>query len=480
MDAVTSFEQVSAYDDASRFMKIHILGAAGGEVTGSCYLVETSQARVLVDCGLFQGGVQTEAHNLTAIPDVEHLNAILLTHAHLDHTGRLPLVAKAGYNGPIYATPATIDMTTLVLRDAARIQGRGPDHGNGKGRSVPAEALLYTPSDAEHIIKRLKPAPYRDRIEVAPGIQARFLESGHMLGSASIQLLVEDAGQTRRIVFSGDLGPKNAPILKDYETFGRADVVFLESTYGDRNHRPVNETIDQFVEIVAHAIEERGKILVPTFAIGRAQLLITLLAGAFRAKKLPPFPVFLDSPMAIEAFEIYSRHPELFDEEMTAFLRERPIGFDLDSLRTTPTSEQSRAIDIIDGPFLVMAGSGMCTAGRIVHHLLHNLSSPETHVLIVGYQGRDTLGRALVDGANEVTIFGERVPVKARIHTLGGFSAHAGQADLLGWLAPLASSQPRVYLTHGEDQARNALAAKIKEQHGMTPKLAELNETIEL
>jgi metallo-beta-lactamase family protein len=460
-------------------MQIHVLGAAGGEVTGSCYLIETSQARVLVDCGLFQGGARTEALNLTPIPDVEKLNAILLTHAHLDHTGRLPLAAKAGYNGPIYATPATIEMTTLVLRDAARLQGREPDRANG-ARSFPAEELLYTRGDAEHIIKRLKPVPYSEPVEVAKGIQARFIESGHMLGSASIQLLVEDAVVTRRIVFSGDIGPKHAPILKDFETFGRADVLFLESTYGDRTHRPVNQTIDEFVNIVSEAVERKGKILVPTFAIGRAQLLITLLAGAFRSKKLPPFPVFLDSPMAIEAYEIYGRHPELFDEEMLAFLRERPIGFDLDSLRMTASSEQSRAIDVIDGPFLVMAGSGMCTAGRIVHHLFHHLPDPDTHVLIVGYQSRETLGRALVDRAREVTIFGERIPVKARIHTLGGFSAHAGQADLLSWFGAIAPSKPHVYLTHGEDQARNALAAKIQAQHGITPTLAELNQLIEL
>lgn len=464
------------------YMKIHILGAAGGEVTGSCYLVETPSARLLVDCGLFQGGPRTEVHNLTSIPDVGKLNAILLTHAHLDHTGRLPLAARGGYNGPIFGTPATVEMAALVLRDAARLQAQDLERSNrsrARGGEL-AEPPLYTPADAEHIIRRLKPVTYREPVSVAPGVEARFLESGHMLGSASIQLLVQEGGATRRIVFSGDIGPKHAPILKDFETFGRADVVFLESTYGDRNHRPVNQTIDEFVEIVSRAIEEKGKILVPTFAIGRAQLLITLLAGAFRAKKLPPFPVFLDSPMAIEAYEIYSRHGELFDEDMLAFLKERPISLDLSSLRMTASGEQSRAINAIEGPCLVMAGSGMCTAGRIVHHLRHNLWNPQTHVLIVGYQGRETLGRRLVDGARDVTIFGERIAVKARVHTLGGFSAHAGQADLLTWFAAIAPSQPRVYLTHGEDTARTAMGAKIQERHGITPELAEMNQMIEL
>ncbi len=462
-------------------MKITVLGAAGGEVTGSCYLVETASARILVDCGLFQGGDRTEALNHTAIPGVATLHAILLTHAHLDHTGRLPLAARQGYNGLIYATPATIEMTALVLRDSARIQVQDLERSNRarlRAGGTP-ESGLYTPEDAEHIIRRLKPAPYNEPLAVAPGIQARFLEAGHMLGSASIQLLVEEEGVRKRVVFSGDLGPKTAPILKEFEPFGRADVLFLESTYGDRDHRPVGETIEQFVSIVGEAVAQRGRVLVPTFAIGRAQLLITLLAGAFRAKKLPPFPVFLDSPMAIEAFNIYSNHPELFDEEMVAFLKERPIGFDLASLRMTASADESRAINHIEGPCLVMAGSGMCTAGRIVHHLRHSLGDPQTHVLFVGYQGRETLGRALVDGARQVTIFGDRIAVNARVHTLGGFSAHASRTDLLSWYAAVAPARPRVYLTHGEDPARTSFAQALRDQHDAQVELADLGQVIE-
>lgn len=463
-------------------IKITLLGAAGGEVTGSCYLVETSRARVLVDCGIFQGGEKSEALNEHPLPDPAGLQAVILTHAHLDHTGRLPLLARGGFTGPIFATPATVDMTALVLRDAAKIQSQDAERHNRKRQRAgdPPFVPLYSPDDAEQIIRQLRIANYNGPMPVAPGIQARFVEAGHMLGSASIQLLVEDAGVRRTVVFSGDLGPKSAPILKEYEPFTSADLVFLESTYGDRHHPPFDQTVRQFIDIVRAAIASGGKVLVPTFAIGRAQLLLTLLAGAFRHHELPPFPVFLDSPMAIEATQIYLRHPELYDDEMIAFLKERPIGLDLATLRTTATPDESRTINHMPGAALILAGSGMCTAGRILHHLRHNLWNPQAHVVIVGYQGRGTLGRALVDGAKKAWIFGEPVAVNAQVHTLSGFSAHAGQSDLLSWFDALAPAKPRVMLTHGEDEGRNGLREQILIRHNLTAQLPALYETIEL
>ena len=463
-------------------MKITLLGAAGGEVTGSCYLVETSRARLLVDCGLFQGSRHTDELNrsplgATALP----LDAVLLTHAHLDHTGRLPLLAQAGYAGPLFATPATIEMTGLILRDSAKIQTQDAERANrhlaaGEKPAVP----LYTGADAEKILSHLRPVPYDRPVAVAPGVQACFLEAGHMLGSASIQLHVEENGVSRRVVFSGDLGPRGAPILRDSETFALGDLVFLESTYGDRDHQPFDRTVEEFIAVLRDAVAHRGKILIPTFAIGRAQLLTLLLAGIFRKKILPPFPVFLDSPMAIEASHIYDRHPELFDEEMTAFLKERPLARDLATMRWTVTPEESKQINATPAPCLIMAPSGMCNAGRILHHLRHNVGDPAAHVVIVGFQGRGTIGRQLVDGARELTIFGERLAVRAQVHTLGGFSAHAGQTDLLKWFAPLASAKPRVVLTHGEDGPRRALAAQIASRHGLNATLPALGETIEL
>ncbi len=308
--------------------------------------------------------------------------------------------------------------------------------------------------------------PYREPLGVAPGIRARFIEAGHILGSSSIQLLADEDGREKRIVFSGDLGPRGAPIMRDFESFHDADLVVMESTYGDRNHRPFEETVEQLIAIMEEAVAGKGKILVPTFAVGRAQTLLAVLAWIFRSGRVEPFPVFLDSPMAVEATRIYRRHPELFDEELKGLLREQLSRDDLATLRATVRTEESMAINDRPGPCLVLAGSGMCTGGRILHHLRHNLWKPETHVLIVGYQGRGTLGRLLVEGSKRVTIFGEPIAVKARIHTLGGFSSHAGQEDLLAWFDALAPAGPRLVLTHGEDHAREGAGGAHPEGTG--------------
>ena len=463
-------------------MKITIAGAAGGEVTGSAYYVQTKTAAVLVDCGLFQGSRRAETLNKPPGGPKQRLDAVLLTHGHLDHTGRLPLLSKRGHRMPVFATPATIEMTALILRDAARIQASDTARRNKKLERAgqPLVEPLYTPEDAEAIISCLRPVPYTEAVDVAPGIRAIWNESGHMLGSGSIQLLVEEDGRTKKVVFSGDLGPKNAPILKDYEPFCEADLVFMESTYGDHDHRPFTETVEEFVEIVRTTVEARGKMIVPTFAVGRAQLITGLLGWMFRNKKVKPFPLFLDSPMAIEATEIYARHRELFDEDMIRFIEEKPLAEDLKSLKLCVTADESKQINDQPGPCLVMAGAGMCNAGRVLHHLKASLWRRDTHVLIVGYQGNGTLGRLLVDGAETVTIHGDKIAVRAKIHTLGGFSAHAGQTDLMAWFAAIAPSKPRVVLTHGEDGPRNALAALVKERHGIDCQLPAIGDVIEL
>lgn len=463
-------------------MKITPIGAAGGEVTGSCYSVQTKHARILVDCGLFQGGKRSEALNRPPLAPNRRCDAVILTHAHLDHTGRLPLLAQMGYDGPVHGTPATLDLTALILRDSARLQVADNDRKNRKlmRAGKPLLPPLYTPEDAEAIIAQLRPAPYQKPYDVAPGIRAIWAESGHMLGSASVQLLVEEGGRTKRVVFSGDLGPRSALMLREYEPFKEADLVFLESTYGGRDHRSFAETVVEFERIVIEAVQSGGKMLVPTFAVGRAQVILLLLAQMFRAGKVKPFPIFLDSPMAIEATNIYVKHKDIFDEEMTRFISDRPLRADLKTLKPTPTAAESKAINDVTGACLVMAGAGMCNAGRIVHHLKANLWKPGTHVLIVGYQGHGSLGRLLVDRAKEVRIFGETIAVKAKIHTLGGFSAHAGQTDLLHWFSQLAPGKPRVVLTHGEDDQRAALAKMIQQRFRLPSISPAMGEGIEL
>ncbi len=464
-------------------MNLTPFGAAGGEVTGSAYLLEAGKSKVLIDCGLFQGGRGADAKNRAPSGrDASKLDAVVLTHAHLDHTGRLPLLSKAGYTGPIFATPATIEMTGLILRDSAKLQAADAERVNRKRQragDVPMEPL-YTLQQVETTLSLLRPVPYHQLIPIAPGFEAEFIEAGHMLGSACIQFKVQEGGRTRKIVFSGDLGPKGAPILKDYERFNDAEVVVLESTYGDRDHRPLKDTVEEFFALVKSASSGQGKILVPTFAVGRAQLLTMLLAYAFRKGIVKPFPVFMDSPMATVAWKIYRAHSELFDEDMVKFLKEGSLTHDLETLHYTVTADESKKINELSGPCLIMAGSGMCNGGRILHHFKQNLWKPENHVVIVGYQAEGTLGRLLVQGAPDVKIFGEKVIVRSQVHTMGGFSAHAGQTDLLNWFAPMAKKGTRVILTHGENGPRTALAQMIEDRHKIKAHLPQLREEIQL
>jgi metallo-beta-lactamase family protein len=465
-------------------MRLSFLGASGGVVTGSCYLLETNQARILVDCGQFQGGKTIEGKNkIPPMVQAHRLDSVVLTHGHLDHCGRLPLLERAGFTGHILATPATIDLSGLILRDAAKVQAHDTERENRKRERAGLEPIepLFTLDDVEDVLRRFRPVPYNQAVEVAPGMHATYQEAGHMLGSASISLKVRDGKQDKVIVFSGDIGPRGLPILKDAECFHHADVVVMESTYGDRDHRTLPDTLAELRAILLEVVETRGRALVPAFAVGRTQQMVYHLLEMFMKGEVKPFPVHVDSPMASGATRIYEKHPELHDEESRQLGITAPASALMHKyVHETESPDDSRALNDQSGPCLIMAGSGMCNAGRILHHLRHGLWRPDTHVIIVGYQAQGTLGRLLVEGRPEVKIFGERIVVRAKVHTLGGFSAHAGQSDLLDWFGCVGPARPAVFLTHGETRQRETLAERIRVKHDIEAWLPEHGETVTL
>ena len=463
-------------------MKITLLGAAGGEVTGSAYLLQTAAANVMIDCGLFQGSQKLENSNrLPTTAAMQQLHAVVLTHAHLDHTGRLPLLTRFDYNGPVFATPATIPLAELILKDAAYLQGEDAKRQN-RWRSEKGQPLiepLYTQKEVDRLHPLFRRLRYDHPTEVAPGISVRAVEAGHILGSASLEVTVEEDGRKKVIVFSGDIGPRGAPLHRDPVPFKHADLVFMESTYGDKDHPSLAQTAVLAREAVKAAVEQRGRVLVPTFAIGRSQLLLYLLAGAFKRGTLKPFPIFLDSPMAIRATDIYRTHDDLFDEEAIAMRRSGDLSKNLRTVQICQKAKDSMALARKPGPWMVLAGAGMCTGGRILNHLQNHLPDPTTLVLMVGYQSRGSVGRALADGAKEVRIAGQKVNVQAKTHVFSGLSGHAGQSDLLNWFGSLAASRPRVILTHGEDGPRKALRDCIQQRFGLRSEMPAYREVIE-
>lgn len=463
-------------------MKVTLFGAAG-DVTGSAYYVQIASASVLVDFGSFQGRKEMQIHNETLPPlDLKKLDAVILTHAHLDHTGRLPLLVKSGYKGPVYATKATIDVAGLILMDSAKIQGYEIKRKNRKLERTgePLLKQIYGEEEVKKVMSLFIPVPYNTPCEIAEGCFVRLHESGHLLGSASIEMVIEENGNKKIIVFSGDIGPDDTAIVKNPEPFSSADLVFLESTYGDHNHKPLEETLLEGKEIIDRASVKKGKIFVPAFAIGRSQQLLYYLARGFHRKTLNKIPVYLDSPMAIKATKVYAGHKELYDDEAAELYRTGVIKSDLSGIHISESAEDSIALNNAEGPCMIIAGGGMCNAGRILHHLKHNLYKPETTVMITGYQGTGSLGRKLLEGSKKVKIFGEEVVVRADIAHMGGLSAHADQSGLLKWFDAVSDSKPVLVLSHGEDKGRKPLAEIIKKKYNIKAVLPEYGETIML
>ncbi len=455
-------------------MKLSFFGAAG-EVTGSCYLVETGRTRFLVDCGMFQGGPEARTKNLGALKfggDVRNIDFVLLTHAHIDHSGLLPRLAVLGYRGPIYATPASIDLLGVLLPDSAHIQEKETEwqlrHRRRKGkndRGVPAP--LYTVAEAQTVLRQFRPAPYGETISPTENVRVRFHDAGHILGSAWLEVTVEGEGQPRRLVFSGDLGMHSRPVLRDPEkVIPEADVVLIESTYGNRQHRAMPETEEEIVDAFERTRATHGNLIIPAFAVGRTQEILYILADLVRRGRISPLKVYVDSPMANEATRITVAHDELLDaetRELIAWQEEHPEKMRVEFVADV---ERSKELNAMREGAVIISASGMCEAGRIKYHLRENLPRSECSILIAGFQAGGTLGRRLVDGARVVKIFGETIPVRARIYTVGGLSAHADQSALLNWLRGFHKPPQITFVTHGESTAAEVFTTAIHEQLG--------------
>ena len=454
------------------------------QVTGSCYLLESREgSRVLLECGMRQGRREEEQANEQPFPfDPASINAVVLSHAHLDHSGLLPRLVASGFRGPIFATHATSELIELMLLDSAHIQEHDAEWEN-KWRArlgKPEVKPLYNTVDTERALKRRQPLPYGQVHEVAPGISVTFHNAGHILGSAIVELEIHDHHLTRRLVFSGDLGNTCSPLMQDPTFLDRADVVLMESTYGDRDHRCSEETIDELAEILQQAHRDGGNVLIPSFAVGRTQDLLYYLGRFYHEGRLPQQAVFLDSPMANRANQIYARFHDQFDEQDRALIQQHGDG-DLRKwlppLRITASPEDSMAINRIKSGAIIIAGSGMCTGGRIVHHFKHNLWRSECHLIFPGFQAAGTLGRNIVDGAPTVRVLHQRIAVKAKVHTLGGFSAHAGQSQLIDWVSHF-DHHPELYLVHGELEKMKVLQSELKRRLNWDANIPEPGEQI--
>ena len=449
-------------------MQVEFHGAAG-EVTGSMHLVLAAGKRILLDCGLMQGSRESEARNVDPFPfEPAELDALVVSHAHIDHIGRVPLLVKRGFTGPIFVQQAGADLMPVMLLDSASLAESDAERANRKRRpGEPEVHPLYGRDEVERTMDQVQPLAYGARREILPGVEIAFRDAGHILGSSIIELWADG----RKLVFSGDLGPKGTPILRDPETIRDADLVLMESTYGDRNHRERADTIHELGDIFESAWRDRGNVLSPAFAVGRTQELLYWFAKYWDQWQLSRWKIFLDSPMAAKVVSVYDRNSDLFDHEALQVWKEKPSPFKLPNLHISQSTAESMAINQFQSGAIVIAGSGMANGGRILHHLKHNLGRRNAHVVFVGYQAEGTLGRRLVDGAQWVRIHGRDYRVNAQKHTVGGLSAHADQRGLMEWYAGFERAPPLV-LVHGEDKAREALAGEIGERHGIGVELA--------
>jgi len=462
-------------------MKLTTVGAAG-HVTGSCHLIEAGDFRILLDCGLIQGSRKAAELNKEPFPfDPARIDAVVLSHAHIDHSGRIPLLIKAGFSGNVFAHTATRALCDIMLKDAGFIQEHDAERENRrrKRKGMPPVEPLYTADEAVAGMQQFKSVPYDRKVRILPSVIIRFRDAGHILGSCVVEVWLTEGNEERKLVFSGDLGHQGAPILRDPKIVHDADLVLMESTYGDRDHRSWEDTAEEVRGIANATRNAKGNILIPAFAVGRTQMLLYWMAQNYNDNGFSDWRVFLDSPLAIRATHIYAAHERLFDPAARQAWGKKPMESLLPNLTYTRTASQSMAINEIESGAIIIAGSGMCTGGRIVHHLKRNVWRKESHVIIVGYQAQGTPGRLLVDGAKRIRLFGETFQVAAKVHTIGGLSAHAGQEALLSWYDQFHGRPPLV-LVHGETRAQETLRDLVKERYAAPVHIAAYGDSFDL
>jgi metallo-beta-lactamase family protein len=459
---------------------VHVTFAgAAREVTGSCHLLTVGDHTVVLDCGLFQGRRgETREKNATLPFDPARVSAVVLSHAHIDHAGRLPLLARRGYSGSVFATPATRDLCAVMLLDAAHIQEKDTEFLRRHAR----EALdpLYTTEDVPPLMRQMVAIPYDRAFDVVPGVRATYVDAGHILGSASVILECTEAGRTRRLVFSGDIGRWGLPIIRDPHPPSGADVVIMESTYGDRDHPPAEDMRGRLADIVRDTAARGGRVLIPAFAVGRTQEIVYDLHALVREKRIPAIPIYIDSPLATEATTVFGMHPEAFDatEDLVTAVRDL---FRFDLVHYTRDVAESKALNTQRGPMVIISPSGMAEVGRILHHLKNGASDPRNTVLIVGFQAEHTLGRRIVERRPMLHILGDEVPLRARVEILNGYSAHGDRSELTRWLDAVRGNAPAppVWLVHGEPPAQQALAERLS-QRGYRPLMPAPGDRAEL
>jgi len=462
-------------------LEIQSCGAAQ-EVTGSCHLIKVGEHTVLLDCGLIQGRRKDEKRNRDPFPfDPASLDAVILSHAHIDHSGRLPLLIKNGFSGPIYTHEASADLCDTLLKDSAYLNYKNTQWENKRRTRRGKKPLepLYEREDAEKALKLFSTLEYGQTKEILPGVTIKLSDAGHIVGSSIVELWLKENDLTRKVVFSGDLGHRGTAILRDFTMIDEADIVLMESTYGSRNHRPWDDTWAEIDEIAEQIQQQPGNVLIPAFSVGRTQNILYMFARNYKKWNLQKWQIFLDSPMAIEATDIYLRHHKLYDPEAASFWKENGKQLGLPNLQYSKSSQDSMKINRIESGAIIIAGSGMMTGGRIKHHIKHNIWRRNCHLIVTGYQSHGSLGRKLVEGAKKINLWGQSVAVKAKIHTVGGLSAHTDQKGLIDWYSNF-KNRPPVFLVHGEADTMEILRKKLRKDLNAPAHIAHSGKTIDL